>query len=50
VLILQRDDAKREYAYGPPQELPDTTVGNIPHAMYDDAMEPGWAVITMKND
>jgi len=49
VLVLH-DDAKREYAYGPAQGLPDTQVGTFSQAMYDMAMKQGWVVISMKND
>ena len=43
-------DAKREYAYGPAQALPDTRVGTFPQALYDEAKKQGWVVISMKND
>jgi hypothetical protein len=49
VLVLH-DDAKREYAYGPAQGLPDTQVGTFSQTMYDMAMKQGWVVISMKND
>ena len=29
-MIVLHDDAKREYAYGPAQGLPDTKVGTLP--------------------
>jgi hypothetical protein len=41
-----RDDAKREYAYG----LPDTKVGTFTQDLYDEAKKDGWIVISMKND
>src|SRR5277367_1330991 len=44
------DDALREYAYGPAQGLPDTSVGTFPPSLYDEAKENGWSVISMKND
>jgi hypothetical protein len=40
------DDAAREYAYGPAQGLPDTSIG----PMYDMAIKQGWTIISMKND
>jgi hypothetical protein len=49
VLVLH-DDAKREYAYGPAQGLPDTEVGTFSQALYDEAEKNGWTVISMKND
>jgi hypothetical protein len=49
-MILLHDDAKREYAYGPAQGLPDTKVGAFPQALLDEAHKQGWTVISMKND
>jgi hypothetical protein len=49
VLVLH-DDAKREYAYGPATGLPATKVGEFPQALYDQAGNQGWTVISMKND
>jgi hypothetical protein len=48
--VVVHDDATREYAYGPAQGLPDTTVGTLSQAMYDMANKQGWAIISMKND
>ena len=48
--VVLHDDAEREYAYGPAQGLPDTTVGTFGQAMYDVAMKQGWVIISMKND
>ena len=50
MMLVLHDDAKREYAYGPAQGLPDTTVGTFPQALYDEAKKGGWKVISMKND
>ena len=44
------DDAKREYAYGPAQGLPDSKVGTFTQALYDEAKKQGWVVISMKDD
>jgi hypothetical protein len=44
------DDAKREYAYGPAQGLPDTKVGTITQALYDQAKQEGWTVSSTKDD
>ena len=49
-MLVLHDDAKREYAYGPAQGLPDTKVGTFPQALYDEAKQRGWTVISMKND
>jgi phosphoserine phosphatase len=49
-MLLLHDDAKREYAYGPAQGLPDTKVGTFTQALYDEAKKQGWIVISMKND
>jgi phosphoglycolate phosphatase-like HAD superfamily hydrolase len=49
-MIVLHDDAKREYAYGPAQGLPDTRVGTFTQALYDEAKKDGWIVISMKND
>jgi hypothetical protein len=49
-MLVLHDDAKREYAYGPAQGLPNTKVGTFPQALYNDAVKSGWTVISMKND
>jgi phosphoglycolate phosphatase-like HAD superfamily hydrolase len=49
-MIVLHDDAKREYAYGPAQGLPDTKVGTFTQALCDEAKKQGWFVISMKND
>jgi phosphoglycolate phosphatase-like HAD superfamily hydrolase len=49
-MIVLHDDAKREYAYGPAQGLPDTKIGRFPQALYDEAKKDGWTVISMKDD
>ena len=49
-MLVLHDDAVREYAYGPAQELPNTKVGTFPQALYDKAKKNGWTVISMKND
>jgi phosphoglycolate phosphatase-like HAD superfamily hydrolase len=49
-MLVLHDDAKREYAYGPAQGLPDTKVGAFTQALYDMAQKQGWTVISMKND
>ena len=49
-MLVLHDDAKREYAYGPANGLPDTKVGTFTQALYDEAKRKGWTVISMKND
>jgi hypothetical protein len=49
-MLVLHDDARREYAYGPAQGLPDTKVGAFPPALDDQAKKQGWVVISMKND
>jgi len=49
-MLVLHDDAKREYAYGPAQGLPDTKVGTFTQALYDEAKKDGWFVISMKDD
>jgi phosphoglycolate phosphatase-like HAD superfamily hydrolase len=49
-MLVLHDDAEREYAYGPAQGLPDTKVGAFTQELYDEAMNDGWLVISMKKD
>jgi phosphoglycolate phosphatase-like HAD superfamily hydrolase len=49
-MLVLHDDAKREYPYGPAMGLPDTKVGTFPQALYDEAKNKGWVVISMKDD
>jgi hypothetical protein len=49
-MLVQHDDATREYAYGPAQGLPATKVGTFTQALYDEAKKQGWVVISMKHD
>ena len=50
MMLVLHDDAKREYAYGPAQGLPDTKVGTFTQALYDESKKDGWFVISMKQD
>jgi hypothetical protein len=50
MMLVLHDDAEREYAYGPARGLPDTKVGTFTQALYDEAKNDGWTVISMKND
>jgi phosphoglycolate phosphatase-like HAD superfamily hydrolase len=49
-MLLLHDDDKREYAYGPAQGLPDTRVGAFTPALYDEAKNQGWTIVSIKND
>ena len=49
-MLVLHDDAKREYAYGPANGLPDTKVGTFTQALYDEAKSKGWTIISMKDD
>jgi phosphoglycolate phosphatase-like HAD superfamily hydrolase len=49
-MLVLHDDAEREYAYGPALGLPDTKVGTFTQALYDEAKNDGWTVISMKKD
>jgi len=48
--LVLHDDAAREFAYGPADGLPDTSVGTFSQALMDTAKASGWTVISMKND
>jgi phosphoglycolate phosphatase-like HAD superfamily hydrolase len=49
-MLVLHDDAKREYAYGPANGLPDSKIGTLTQALYDEAKQKGWTVISMKDD
>ena len=49
-LLVLHDDAAREYAYGPALGLPDPKLGAFTQALYDQAKQDGWTVVSMKND
>ncbi|EFK11955.1 nonspecific acid phosphatase [delta proteobacterium NaphS2] len=50
MMLVFHDDAKREYAYGPANGLPDTKFGAFPQSLMDEAKKKGWVVISMKKD
>ena len=50
MMLVSHDDAKREYAYGPANGLPDTKFGAFSQSLMDEAKKKGWVVISMKND
>ncbi|MGH7339858.1 MAG: HAD family hydrolase, partial [Candidatus Rokuibacteriota bacterium] len=49
-MLVLHDDAKREYAYGPAQGLPDTHVGAFTPPLYEQATKQGWLVISMQKE
>ena len=49
-MLVLHDDATREYAYGPAEQLPDSKVGTFTQGLYDEATKNGWVVIHMKSD
>jgi phosphoserine phosphatase len=49
-LLVLHDDAAREYAYGPALGLPNPELGAFTQALYDQAKQDGWTVVSMKND
>jgi phosphoglycolate phosphatase-like HAD superfamily hydrolase len=49
-MLVLHDDAKREFAYGPANGLPDSHVGTFTQGLYDEALRRGWIVISMKDD
>jgi phosphoglycolate phosphatase-like HAD superfamily hydrolase len=49
-MLVLHDDARREYAYGPAEGLPDTRVGTFSPALHEEARKNDWTVISMKND
>lgn len=49
-MLVLHDDKEREYAYGPAQGLPDSKVGTFTQALFDEARQRAWLVISMKDD
>ena len=50
MMLVMHDDAKREYAYGPALGLPEAKIGAFTQALYDEAKNKGWSVISMRKD
>jgi len=50
MMLVLHDDDKREYAYGPADDLPDSPFGTFSQSTMDEARKNGWVVISMKND
>jgi hypothetical protein len=49
-MLVLHDDPEREYAYGPAGGQPDTKVGRFSEALFTEAQNNGWTVISMKKD
>jgi len=49
-MLVLHDDKAREFAYGPATGLPDSHVGTFSQALYDEAKQRGWVVISMQKD
>jgi hypothetical protein len=49
-MLVLHDDARREYAYGPANGLPNSKVGTFTQNLYDEAIKRKWTVISMKKD
>jgi len=49
-MLVLHDDAKREYAYGPAEGLPNSKIGTFTEDLYQEAKKKGWVVISMKSD
>ncbi len=49
-MLVLHDDAQREFAYGPAQGLPNTSIGAFSQAVYDDAVKRGWVVVSIRTD
>jgi hypothetical protein len=50
MMLVLHDDPKREYAYGPAEGLPNTKVGTFSQALFDEAKQRNWGIISMKKD
>jgi phosphoglycolate phosphatase-like HAD superfamily hydrolase len=50
MMLVMHDDAKREYAYGPAEGLPNSKIGTFSPALLAEARKNNWNVISMKND
>ena len=49
-MLTLHDDATREFAYGPANGLPAGHIGTFTQALYDEAQNGGWIVVSMKKD
>jgi phosphoglycolate phosphatase-like HAD superfamily hydrolase len=50
MMLVLHDDPQREYAYGPAQGQPNSKIGTFTQALYDEAKQKKWTVISMKKD
>ena len=44
MMLVQHDDATREYAYGPAEGLPASKIGTFLQSLYDEVKAKGWTV------
>lgn len=49
-MLVLHDDPVREFAYGPANGLPNSSVGTFDQSLMDEADKRGWSVISMKRD
>ena len=49
-MLILHDDALREYAYGPANDLPSTKIGTFSKELFNEAKNSDWIVVSMKND
>jgi hypothetical protein len=49
-MLVLHDDKTREFAYGPATGLPDSHVGTFTQALYDEARQRGWIIVSIKDD
>lgn len=50
MMLVLHDDPEREYAYGPANGLPNTSVGTFSEDLMKEAKQRGWIIISMKQD
>lgn len=50
MMLVLHDDPEREYAYGPAEGLPDTSVGTFSESLMAETKEKNWTLISMKKD
>lgn len=49
-MLILHDDPVREYAYGPAEGLPNSSVGTLTQKLYNEAKQKDWVIVSMKND
>jgi len=50
MMLVLHDEARREYAYGPAQGVPETKVGRLRQELYDEGKKKYWTLISTKTD